>query len=208
MNFSVFLQSFSLCFLVLISVGPVFLTTANIAMTRGYKNGFFAIFGCIIADSVFITAGAIAAKTIVASIPQICLILLTLFAGCYLMKISYGFWKTDIEKIKTQKIKKTNFALTFKMFLLTFSSPLSIIGYGTIFSQIIDGNTSVASTILGGVCASCFTHSLIVSVFATIGKKVNYKILLILNKISALLIFGFSCSLLVKFCQSFYKYVF
>lgn len=201
MSWHVFFQSFYLCFFVLISVGPVFLTTANISMTRGYKNGLFAIFGCICADAIFISIGAISAKAVVSAIPQQVLMFLTLFAGCFLLKIAYGFWRTDIGKVKARKINKTNFAISLKMFLLTLSSPLSIVGYGAIFSQIIDTNSSSISAIFGGILAAVFTHSLIVFTFGSIGKRINSKLLSVLNKISALWIAGFACLLVIKFCK-------
>ena len=199
MNIHVFFQSFYLCFFVLISVGPVFLTTANISITKGYREGFFAILGCFCADAIFISLGAISAKAVVSAIPQQVLMFLTLFAGCFLSKIAYSFWKTDISKIKAQKLNKTNFALSIKMFLLTLSSPLSIIGYGAIFSQVIDGGSSTISAIFGGVLAAGFTHTLIVLTFGSIGKKINNKFLSVLNKFSALWIAGFSCLLIYKF---------
>ncbi|MBQ7552314.1 MAG: LysE family transporter [Rickettsiales bacterium] len=205
MNIHVFFQSFYLCFFVLISVGPVFLTTANISMTRGCKNGFFAALGCCLADVIFISLGAISAKAIVSAIPQSVLMFLTLFAGCFLLKIAYSFWQTDVNKLKAQKIKQKNFAISIKMFLLTFSSPLSIIGYGAIFSQIINTNTSSLSAIFGGIFASLSAHSLIVLTFGGIGKKINNKLLSILNKISALWIAGFACLLIVKFCKDLLK---
>ena len=201
MNFHVFFQSFYLCFFVLITVGPVFLTTANIAMTRGFRNGFFAILGCFCADAIFISLGAISAKAVVSAISQQVLMFLTLFAGCFLLHIAYGFWHTDLNKIKVQKINKTNFAISIKMFILTLSSPLSIIGYGAIFSQVIDSSLSTVSAILGGILASGFTHTLIVLTFSSIGKKISNKWLSILNKISALLIGCFAGLLLVKFCK-------
>ena len=201
MNFHVFFQSFYLCFFVLISVGPVFLTTANISMTKGYREGFFAILGCFCADTIFISLGAISAKAVVSAIPQQVLMFLTLFAGCFLLHIAYGFWHTDLNKIKVQKINKKSFAISIKMFVLTLSSPLSIIGYGAIFSQVIDSSLSTVSAILGGILASGFTHTLIVLTFSSIGKKISNKWLSILNKISALLIGCFAGLLLVKFCK-------
>ena len=201
MNFHVFFQSFYLCFFVLITVGPVFLTTANIAMTRGFRNGFFAVLGCFCADAIFISLGAISAKAVVSAISQQVLMFLTLFAGCFLLHIAYGFWHTDLNKIKVQKINKTNFAISIKMFILTLSSPLSIIGYGAIFSQVIDSSLSTMSAILGGILASGFTHTLIVLTFGSIGKKISNKWLSILNKISALLIGCFAGLLLAKFCK-------
>ena len=199
MSIDIFLKSFYLCFLVLISVGPVFLTTANISMTRGCKEGFFAALGCISADILFIVAGAVSARAIVAMIPDIIMILLKLFAGSFLLYIAINFWRTDVKGIKARTIHRKNFALIFKMFCLTISSPISIIGYGAIFSQVIDSNTSLLSAIFGGIMASILTHSLIVCSFSTLGKKINDNILSFLNKFSALWIGGFAILLIVNF---------
>ena len=70
MILSIFLQTFYLVFLVLMSVGPGFLTIANIAMTRGYKTSACAVCGCIIGDCIYITIGAFCAKEIVNAIPE------------------------------------------------------------------------------------------------------------------------------------------
>ena len=204
MNFSVFFQTFYLCFLVLISVGPVFITTANLSMTRGYKTGFFCILGCVLADFIFIIAGALCAKAVIALIPNSVIMVLSLLAGGFLLHIAYGFWKTDISKIKTEKINKKSFALSLKMFCLTLSSPLSIIGYGAIFSSVVDVNTAMMSAILGGCCAACFTHTLIVLFFGTLGKKINVKILSILNRVSAILISCFAMLLVFNFVKTLF----
>ena len=202
MSCSVFFQTFYLCFLVLITVGPVFITTANLSMTRGYKIGLFCIAGCILGDSIFITIGAIAAKAVVNAIPNVVLNILKIVAVCFLLHIAYGFWRTDISKIKTINVDtKKNIFITIKMLLLTLSSPLSIIGYSLIFSQIIDSSTTslTISAILGGICASIVAHNIIVGSFAFVGKKINIKLMSILNRISAILISCFAVMILVNF---------
>ena len=95
--------------------------------------------------------------------------------------------------------------ITIKMFFLTFSSPLSIIGYSAIFSSVLDATKSIFSAISGGCCAAVFTHTLIVVSFATIGKKINNKILSILNKISAIFISIFAILLLINFVKKFFS---
>ena len=200
-NFSVFWQTFYLCFLVLISVGPVFLTTANIAMTRGYRTGLLCILGCILADFIFITLGVFCAKAVISALPKVFIMLLSLCAAGYLLYIAYHFWKSDISKLKSEKINKTGFSLSVKMACLTLSSPLSIAGYGAIFSSIIGSNSHTFSSLLGGYLASIFTHMLIMTSFATIGKQLNVKVLSILNKISAILISGFAILLIANFIK-------
>ena len=207
MSIDIFLKSFYLCFLVLISVGPVFLTTANISMTRGFKEGFFAVIGCISADILFIVAGAMSARAIVAMIPEVIMISLKLFAGSFLLYIAISFWRKNMKELKSRNIRRKNFALTFKMFCLTISSPISIIGYGAIFSQIIDSNNSLLSAIFGGIMASILVHSLIVCSFATLGKKINENILSFLNKFSALWIGSFAILLIVNFFKQIIVFI-
>ena len=205
MNFHVFFQTFYLCFLVLISVGPVFVTTANLSMTRGYKTGLFCILGCFIGDCIFITLGAIAANAVVSAIPKVVLNGLTLVAACFLFHIAYVFFKTDVRNVKSLQLEtKKNIFITLKMLLITLSSPFSIIGYGLIFSQVIDSSTSIVSTILGGICASFVTHNLIVGGFSFLGKKVSIKIMSVLNKLSAILISCFASVLVFNFIKSFF----
>lgn len=201
-DFSIFIKTFWMVFLVVSSVGPAFITTANLSMTYGYKKGFIGILGCWTIDILYVSIGALALKAVANIVSKDIMTMMSLFASFFLIYIAYGFWKTDISKIKTQKINKTNFALSFKMFCLTLSSPLSIIGYGAIFSSIVDVSNSIVSAILGGCCAACFTHSLIVVSFATIGKKINTKILSILNKASAILISGFALLLVFNFVKT------
>jgi len=206
MNLSVFFQTFYLCFLVLISVGPVFITTANLSMTKGYKAGLFCIAGCILGDSIFITLGALCANAVVSAIPQFVLNILSLVAASFLLYIAYGFWKTDISKVRNIKINsKSNISLSIKMLFLTLSSPLSIIGYSLIFSQVIDSSNSTASAICGGICAAFCTHNLIVIAFSTLGKKINNKIMSILNRISAILISFFACALMFNLIKTLIK---
>lgn len=204
-NFSVFWQTFYLCFLVLISVGPVFLTTANIAMTRGYKAGLFCILGCIFADFIFITLGVFCAKAVISALPKVLIMLLSLCAACYLLYIAFNFWKSDVSKLKSEKINKTGFSLSVKMACLTLSSPLSIAGYGAIFSSIIGSSEHTFSSLFGGYFAAIFTHILIMVSFATIGKKLNVKVLSILNKLSAILISGFAFLLIANFIKELIK---
>lgn len=207
MHLSTFFQTFYLCFVVLITVGPVFITTANIALTRGYLAGLCAILGCILGDAIFITLGALCAKAVIEIIPHTITMCLSLFAGCFLLYIAYNFWKSDVSKIKAKKINKHSIFLILKMLYLTLSSPLSIIGYSAIFSSIIDSQDSILSVIIGGICASIFTHNLIVGFFAFIGKKINTKMLEFLNKISAGLISFFAIIMIFGFFKELIKLI-
>ena len=198
MLFSVFIQSLIATFLVIASVGPVFLTTANIAMTQGYKSGLYAIFGCIIGDIIFITIACFATNVVVSFMPQYIVIILMLCAGTLLIKIAYAFWRKDIKNINALKINKENIYLSIKMLFLTLSSPLSIIGYSVVFTAIVAKSDAILQPMSGGYCGVFLAHFAIVAIFGIIGKKINSKALFILNKLSACLIAFYAILIFIK----------
>lgn len=199
MSFSVFFTSFYLVFLVLASVGPGFLTIANISMTKGYKTSATAVCGCFLGDCILISLGAICAKQVVDNIPQIALTILGFVAVAFLLYLSVRFWKTDISNIKIKKLnKKDGISLAISLFCLKMSSPISIGGYGIIFSTILTSKNYILSAIFGGIFASIVVNALMVSIFGTIGRKINSNILRTISKISSIFIGGFAVCLLVN----------
>ena len=199
MSCSVFFTSFYLVFLVLLSVGPGFLTIANIAMTKGYKTSSVAVFGCFFGDCILISLGAICAKKVVDNIPPIALTILGFVAVAFLLYLSVKFWKTDVSNIKIKKLnKKDSISLAISLFCLKMSSPISIGGYGVIFSTILTSKNYVLSAIFGGIFASFVVNVLMIAIFGTIGKKINSNILRTISKISSIFIGGFAVCLLVN----------
>ena len=198
MCLSAFFQSLAATFLIIASVGPVFLTTANISMTQGYRSGIYAILGCAIGDIIFIITASLAVKAVVSVMPNSVIISLMFLASGLLLKMSHDFWKKDINNIRAVDVNKKAIALSIKMLFLTLSSPLSIVGYSVIFAAIVATNNAILSTMFGGFLGVCLAHLCIVLSFGFLGKKVNIKALLILNKISACLISFYAVLLIIK----------
>ena len=197
MDFVVFSELFVPVLVLMLSVGPVFITVANISMTYGYKKGFFVATATLLGNLIYITIGAFAAKGFVAMIPKTVMIILPLIGAGFLFNLAYGFWKKDVSKLKEIKIKKFDFALLVKMFCLILSSPVAIVGYGVIFTSIATGvESSLLSALLGGYCGAITGKVIVVTFFAALGKKCSNKILTIINKTSACLL-SFYASLLV-----------
>ena len=206
MILSIFLQTFYLVFLVLMSVGPGFLTIANIAMTRGYKTSACAVCGCIIGDCIYITIGAFCAKEIVNAIPEFVSLVLSIVAVLFLLYLAYKFWKTDVTKLKTKQLDtKNGLSLALLLFLLKLSSPICIIGYSIIFTNVVKDATSIIPAVLGGCTATFVANAIMVTVFGTIGQKINTKILSYINKFSSLFIGGFATILAVKIIATLIK---
>ena len=201
MHLQIFFQTFYLVFLILISVGPGFLTIANIAMARGYKTSAVAVCGCFLGDCILITLGVFFAKQAIASIPKELSIILSFGAVGFLYYLAVKFIKTNISKISMQQLDgKGGLSLAITLFCLKMSSPICIIGYSIMFTQIIKVSTISLSTGLsacfGGYLASITVNAVMVMVFGTIGRKINVKILTVINKLSALFIIAFATLIL------------
>ena len=199
MNFSIFSQLFVPVLVLMLSVGPVFITVANISMTYGYKKGFFVATATLLGNLIYITIGAFAAKGFIAMIPKPVMIFLPLVGAAFLLNLAYGFWKKDVSKLRDVKVQKFDFALLVKMFCLIMSSPVAIVGYGVIFTSIAtDIETSMFSALLGGYCGALTGKIIVVMFFGTLGKKCSNKILKIINRISACLLCFYAAMLIIK----------
>ena len=121
MDIAVFIQIFIPVVLLMLSVGPVFITIANISMLHGYRQGFFVAIATFLGNVVYITIGALAANEFISIIPKSVMIVLPLVGAGFLMNLAYGFWKKDISKVKNIDIKRFDFAILVKMFCLTLA---------------------------------------------------------------------------------------
>lgn len=201
MDFGIFLKTFYLVFLVLASVGPGFLTIANIAMTRTRKVSATAVCGCFLGDCIYMIFGAICAKEVLEFIPKSLSVALSIFAVLFLFYIAYRFFFANVKYIETKKINKSEgLRLAISLFCLKMTSPICIVSYGIIFTQTINTGTTrnIISAILGGCFASLVENAVMVFVFSKLGKKISKKILVKVSKISAILIALFAISLIYK----------
>lgn len=199
MDLVVFSQIFVPVLLLMLSVGPVFITIANVSMLHGYRQGFFVAIATFLGNVVYITIGALAAKEFVSMIPRPVMIFLPLVGAGFLLNLAHGFWKKDISKVKDINIKRFDLAILIKMFCLTLSSPVAIVGYGVIFTSIATNiQSSLASALLGGYCGAITGKVLIITFFGTLGKKFSKKVLKIINRISACLLCFYAAMLIIK----------
>ena len=188
----VFIKIFCPVFLIVASVGPCMLTYGNISMNYGYKKGFIAATGCFTIDILYITLGIFAINAAKSIVPDALILFLGLFAGCFLLYIAYGFWCTTADSLRSNHVKNNNLAIYLKLLCLTISSPMAIVGYASVFSAINNVSENILSIFLGAVTAAFLAHSIVVVLFAIVGKKISTNALLILNKISATIIATFA----------------
>ena len=199
MDFVVFSKLFVPVLVLMLSVGPVFITIANISMIYGYKKGFFVSIATLLGNLIYITIGALTAKGLITLVPKTLAIVLPLIGALFLINLAYNFWNKDLSKIKEIHIKKFDFALLLKMFCLILSSPVAIVGYSVIFTSVAtDIDHALLSALLGGYCGAITDKIILVSFFATLGKKCSNKLLTIINKFSSLLLFIYAILLILK----------
>ena len=187
-DFSVFCHIYIAVFAVIASVGPVFLTCANISMNYGLKKGINAIAGCITGDIIYFILGVSAMQAVKTFVPKYVEISMMVFCACFLLHIAYGFFKADVNKIRAKSVDKKGLLLYLKMICLTLSSPLSIVGYTSIFMSIDNPSLKLFSILLGAILGATTGHFAIVCIFSAIGGKINNKFLSILNKVSAVIL--------------------
>ena len=202
LDVAVFIKVFCPVFFFFFSIGPCLLTYANISMNYGYKKGFIAASGCFTVDVLYITFGIFAIETIKLLIPEKLFLAFGIFAGCFLLYLAYGFWKTNAEKLEAKRVENNSLSIYLKLLFLTLSNPIAIIGYAAIFSSIGDIRANVFSIFLSATSAALIAHSMVVSLFATLGKKINMRILIFLNKVFASIISIFAIGILVKILKT------
>ena len=197
-SLNIFIGIFIPVFLVVASIGPCLLTYANISMSYGYKKGFIAASGCFTIDVLYISLGAFAINTVKALMPNWVMSICAIFAACFLLYLAFDFWNTNAEKLKANIVSNNSMVIYIKLLCLTLSSPIAIVGYASIFSAISNISENIVSILLGAYSGAFIAHALVVILFATIGKKINTKILILLNKISAIIISGFAISIFIS----------
>ena len=167
-------------------------------MTRGYKTSTTAVCGCFVGDCVLIAFGVFFAKQAIMSIPMSILTISGFVAVIFLLYLSVKFWTINVDNLNIKSFdKKNGLSLALVLFTLKMSSPISIIGYGVIFTQIINNSHRMLASYLGGCSASFVVNVIMVAVFGTIGKKINIRLLNVINKISSLCIGFFAISIAV-----------
>ena len=212
MNFSVFLTLFYPIFLTSIAVGPVFITTANISITYGLKNGLFSVVGVAFGNILYMFIGALTAQSLIVAIPDKVMLFVSFLATLFLIYIAIGFWRKTITNIEKTKAFKQNFKTILKMFTITLSSPIVIAGYSITFLTFASAvRKSFFSAIFGGITSAIIAYSLIAVVFGLLGKKIKklqkekyLKLLVIFNKTASVLLLGFASITLFNFFRTIF----
>ena len=211
MSLTLFLHIFVPVLVLMLSVGPVSITLINISMLNGYKQALLDAVATFLANAIYITFGALMVKNKVdiaqyfdAMFPRPAIIVLSVIGASLLISLAYDFWRKKISTTGYGVRFKFNMNIVVKMFCLTLSSPVAIVGYAFIFTSIVkEINSSLCGALFSGYLGVIAGKLIIISVFHFLGKKCNIRILNIINKISAILLFGYAIGIIATIVKNF-----
>lgn len=206
MNIDVFLQTFIPELALMLSVCPVFIVIANISAVYGYRQGLFIALATFLASAIHMTTSALFVQYFISSIPKELSIVLRIIGVLFLFNLAYTFYKKDITKIKQLSIKKFDKSLFIRMFCFTSTCMVSISTNIAIFTSVAKNiQTSFFSVLIGAYFGAITGKLIIVTIFGTIGNKINKtKFFVILNKVAALLL----CCYAILFTIKIFKNLF
>lgn len=209
MRKKVILKGFSTGIILQIAIGPVFVFILNIAIQYGMLNGLFAVLGVTLVDYLYIILAIFGVgkfleiqkvKQIFSIISSIVLIIF----GIYLLKKGISFGNSDQLTI----IKTSLWGSFMSTFILTLSSPLTILFWTSIFTnRVIKYSLDKNELVLFGLSAGLATFVFLgisVSIFSFLNLMVPLIVFQVLNIFVGVLLIGFG---LVRIIKDFKKAV-
>jgi threonine/homoserine/homoserine lactone efflux protein len=185
-----------------LAIGPVFFFILGIAINSSFVNVLFAITAVTIVDFIYISLSLLGLskviekdriKSIVGIVSSIVLI------GFGLIILRNVFNSLSINQNFDQWTPVKSF---ISCFLLTISSPLTIVFWTSIFSaKAIEYKLSKKQLVVFGIGAGCATFifmtltMLMISIFKT---SINVNIIKVLNSIVGILLLYYAISRLIK----------
>jgi threonine/homoserine/homoserine lactone efflux protein len=184
-----FLKATLLTFTILLAIGPVFLTLVNTFLTRGVKHGIVAAMGVTMMDFIYILTSVLFIHKVEKYLNGS--ILFDIFGCCILFYLGFKFLlQKEVGKSK-EVAHKTLFKTWLGMFLLTGSSPTTVIAYAGLFASLSAKLNDPISAIFGGFCGTTLFYTIVSTIMSLVHKKFNEKKLLILAKIGGFIILCF-----------------
>jgi threonine/homoserine/homoserine lactone efflux protein len=177
-------------------VGPIGILCIRKTLQFGRLSGFFSGLGAALADMIY---GSIAAfgLTIISNALLASQFWLKMIGGIFLVYLGI---KTFFSKSMKQEDKKLTRQTLLKDFITTFfltlTNPMTIIAFLGIFAGLglsnTNGNLLQASFLVIGVFLGSSLWWLVLSEFVTFfRKKIEEKMMRLINRIAGFIIFGF-----------------
>ena len=203
MKKNVVLKGFTTGIILQITIGPVFVFILNISLQYGILNGLFSVLGVTVVDYLYIVLAIFGVgkfleiKKVKQIFSIISAIVLIIF-GIYLLKKGILFHNNDQLKL----IRTSLWGSFMSTFILTLSSPLTILFWTSIFTNkaieySLDKNELAFFGLSAGLATLVFLGCS-VSIFSLFNLMVPTIVFQILNIFVGLLLIGFGIMRIIK----------
>ena len=190
-----------------LAVGPVFFFLLGILLSSGYSNALFGIAAVTLVDFIYIFfsiigIGKFLEKDKTKKIFGVISAIVLLIFGTLILKNSLSFNNLNISTV----YKKWNSYKAFlSCFLLTLSSPLTIVFWSSIFvSKAIENNYKQTELVLFGFGSGSATFiflSIVFCILNFIKKEIPISLITGLNIAVGLVIIMYGCIRILKFAR-------
>lgn len=195
MSLNFLLKGMILGFSIAAPVGPIGVLCIRKTLQFGRFSGLFSGLGAAFADSIYAFIAAFG-LTVISNFLLAGQFWFSLVGGCFLLYLGY---KTCIAKpiSDSNNISHTTLLNDFiSTFFLTITNPMTILSFLAVFTGLglsnINGDYVQASGLVLGVFLGSAAWWLILSEGVTLfRKKVSQKVMIWINRIAGLIIFGF-----------------
>jgi len=186
-----------------LAIGPVFIFILNLSLQYGLKTGLFAVLGVILVDYLFILLAIFGVGKLleIEKISKVFSIISSIVLIIFGMILLYKGAKYNFnEQIETDNI--SYFQSFGSTFILTISSPLTILFWTSIFtSKSIEYSLSKKELIFFGLSAGFATVVFLgtaVFIFSFLNTLVPIILIKVLNLIVGLILVGFGVIRIIK----------
>jgi threonine/homoserine/homoserine lactone efflux protein len=186
-----------------LAIGPVFFFIMSLTLQRTFLDGLMAVFAVTIVDYFYITLailglGKLLEKKQVKQIfGVISSIVLIIFGGIIIRDVIMSDISTTVDTISTNLL--TSFT---SVFLLTISSPLTIVFFTSLFAaKAVEYNYTNRELFIFGLATGSATFIFLgssVILFALIGGAIPFFVIRILNLLVGSLLIGYGIVRLAK----------
>jgi threonine/homoserine/homoserine lactone efflux protein len=183
-------------------IGPISILCIKRTLSNGFFNGLISGLGAATADGVYSFLALIG----ISRVSELLInsqYIIHLIGGLFLIYLSYIIFKST--PVKDSK-KNYNIGLInsyLSTLFLTIVNPMTILSFGAIFAGVglVNKNIQFSSSIFpifGVFLGSTLWWLFLCSTINLMREKFNQKVLIIINKLSAIVIFGFGIISLIS----------
>ncbi|MGC9102299.1 MAG: LysE family translocator [Desulfurella sp.] len=182
-----------------VPIGPINILIINEALVS-YRNAFLLGLGAMCADITYLT---LIFFGIFVNIKEQSVIfrIISLLGGVFLIYLAYRIFKSriiDSAKLKTQIYFASPFKSYSKGYILTILNPYTILFWTSMLAYIGQNHLQFSFTLIGLICAIMIWISLMPFFVYKTKSFFSQKVSVYVNILSALIIFGFGISILLK----------